>query len=41
MMFSTLSAWLSWIETIHPVEMDLGLARIRPVAEKLNVLSFA
>ena len=29
MRFRTLAHWLAWQETLHPVEMDLGLARAR------------
>ena len=29
MRFRTLAQWLAWQETLHPVEMDLGLARAR------------
>jgi len=35
----TLQQWLSWQETLHLSEIDLGLERIRQVAEKLNLLS--
>ena len=36
MRFDTLAGWLAWQETIHPVEMDLGLARARMVHEALR-----
>ena len=36
MRFDTLAEWLAWQETIHPVEMDLGLARARVVHEALR-----
>lgn len=36
MRFDTLAEWLAWQETIHPVEMDLGLARARMVHEALR-----
>ena len=36
MRFDTLAEWLAWQETIHPVEMDLGLARTRLVHEALG-----
>ena len=36
MRYDTLAEWLSWQETVHPVEMDLGLARIRLVHEALG-----
>lgn len=35
----TLEAWLSWQETLHPQEIELGLERIRPVAEALDLLN--
>ena len=38
MKFSTLSAWLGWLEQSHPTEIDLGLDRIRSVAERLDLL---
>lgn len=34
---SNLTEWLSYLESIHSVEIDLGLARISAVAEKLNI----
>lgn len=38
----TLSQWLSYLETIHSQEIDLGLGRIAEVATRLNIdLSFA
>ena len=36
MRFGTLAEWLAWQETVHPVEMDLGLARVRTVHEALR-----
>ena len=36
MRFGTLAEWLAWQETVHPVEMDLGLARVRVVHEALR-----
>ncbi len=36
----TKEAWLSYLETCHPKTIDLGLQRIRVVAERLNVLHF-
>lgn len=39
MRFSQLEAWLSWLETLHPSSIDLGLERVRTVAEQLRVLS--
>lgn len=38
MRFDTLSAWLAWQETLHPKAIDLGLERVRSVAERLDVL---
>jgi dihydrofolate synthase/folylpolyglutamate synthase len=38
-MKKTLAEWLSWQETLHLSEIDLGLARIREVAKKLDLLS--
>lgn len=35
--FSTLEHWLSWLETIHPCEIDLGLTRIRIVADRMGI----
>ena len=32
-----LTEWLSYLENIHAVEIDLGLKRIAQVAEKLNI----
>lgn len=37
MRFNTLNDWLSWQETLHPSEIDLGLARVRAVYERLGV----
>ncbi len=39
MRFSSLGEWLGWLEKSHPKEIDLGLGRIRQVAERLDVLS--
>ncbi len=36
--FEDLPAWLSHLETLHPKTIDLGLARVRTVAERLDVL---
>ncbi|WP_370584065.1 bifunctional tetrahydrofolate synthase/dihydrofolate synthase [Motiliproteus sp. SC1-56] len=38
MEFSSLSEWLAFIEAVHPVEIELGLARTRAVAEELGLL---
>jgi dihydrofolate synthase/folylpolyglutamate synthase len=32
-----LSAWLRWLETLHPEEIELGLERVGTVAERLGV----
>lgn len=37
MRFDTLSAWLSWQETLHPKKIDLGLDRCMPVVERLGL----
>ncbi|WP_370978873.1 folylpolyglutamate synthase/dihydrofolate synthase family protein [Agaribacterium sp. ZY112] len=34
-----LHAWLSWMESLHPNEIDMGLARIRQVADSLELCS--
>lgn len=39
MQFQSLPAWLAWLETCHPREIDLGLERIRQVAERLGLLN--
>ncbi len=36
--FSTLSDWLAWQETLHPVAIDLGLERVAAVAGRLDCL---
>ncbi len=36
--FSQLSDWLTWLEGLHPKEIDLGLARVYEVACRLNLL---
>jgi len=38
-MKKNLAEWLSWQETLHLSEIDLGLDRIREVAKKLDLLS--
>lgn len=35
MRFDTLHAWLSWQEGLHPSAMDLGLERVRRVAQRM------
>lgn len=37
MQFDTLSAWLTYLETAHPVGIDMGLERISQVREALNL----
>lgn len=39
MRFSSLAEWLGWLEQSHPKEIDLGLDRIRQVAERLDLLN--
>jgi dihydrofolate synthase/folylpolyglutamate synthase len=34
---SSLSAWLTWLETLSPREIDLGLERVRTVLDKLDL----
>lgn len=34
---SPLSAWLTWLETLHPEEIELGLDRVRDVLERLDL----
>lgn len=36
--FNTLAQWLAWQETHHPSAIDLGLGRVKVVAERLGVL---
>jgi dihydrofolate synthase/folylpolyglutamate synthase len=36
-----LQSWLQWMETLHPAEMELGLARIRQVYERMQLGSIA
>ncbi len=33
-----LSRWLQWLESIHPMEIDLGLDRVRRVAARMQLL---
>ncbi len=33
----SLSQWLAWLETIHPVSIDMGLDRVGQVADRLNM----
>lgn len=37
--FKSISEWLEWIKSLHPVEMDLSLERVREVAGRLNLLA--
>lgn len=34
---SPLSAWLTWLETLSPVEIDLGLERVQAVLDRLDL----
>ena len=34
----SLGQWLAVLEALHPSEIDMGLERVREVAERLNVL---
>ena len=36
----SLAEWLSWLETLHPREIDLSLSRIRGVAQTLGLFDF-
>jgi len=38
MRFNTLNEWLDWQFSLHPRKMELGLTRIRAVAQRLNLL---
>jgi dihydrofolate synthase/folylpolyglutamate synthase len=38
--FATLQEWLDWQEQLHPRTIDLGLERVRAVAEQLRLRSF-
>ncbi|MFI4955433.1 MAG: bifunctional folylpolyglutamate synthase/dihydrofolate synthase, partial [Gammaproteobacteria bacterium] len=37
MALTTLPEWLSYLETLHPQAIDLGLERVKKVADKLNI----
>ena len=37
---TSLSGWLAYCETLHPTAIDMGLARVRAVAERMS-LAFA
>ncbi len=32
-----LNVWLDWLETIHPVTIDMGLERVSNVADRLGL----
>ncbi|MBI3775166.1 MAG: bifunctional tetrahydrofolate synthase/dihydrofolate synthase [Gammaproteobacteria bacterium] len=38
MRFTSLPAWLAWQETLHPNAIDLGLERVRVVAQRMQLL---
>ena len=38
MRFDTLDAWLDWQTSLHPKAIDLGLERVRTVADRLDLL---
>ena len=38
MRFNTLPDWLAWQETLHPSVIDLGLERVRAVAQRMQLL---
>lgn len=40
MKFTTVPDWLCWLETLHPLEIELGLDRIDKVAQSLAVKNF-
>ncbi|WP_163834483.1 bifunctional tetrahydrofolate synthase/dihydrofolate synthase [Spartinivicinus ruber] len=37
MRFKQLAEWLSWLESLHPTEIDLGLSRTQQVLQRLNL----
>src|SRR5690625_6045465 len=37
MRFATVDEWLEWQQTLHPRAIDLGLARVGAIAERLGV----
>lgn len=39
MRFSSVSQWLAWQETLNPKEIDLGLERVKLVAQRLQLLN--
>jgi dihydrofolate synthase/folylpolyglutamate synthase len=38
MQFSTLGEWLNWISSLHNAEIELGLERVKKVAQCLDIL---
>jgi len=38
---ATLAAWLQYLETLHPSAIDMGLTRVREVADRLSLQSTA
>jgi dihydrofolate synthase/folylpolyglutamate synthase len=40
MRFNTLQEWLSWLSTLHPRAIDLGLGRVACIAERLQLLPY-
>jgi len=38
MRFNTSAQWLAWQESLHPREIDMGLARTRAVAERMGLM---
>lgn len=38
---ASLATWLTWLEHLHPAEIDLGLERVREVAERAGLVSIA
>ncbi|CAN5272761.1 bifunctional tetrahydrofolate synthase/dihydrofolate synthase [soil metagenome] len=41
MRFNTLEEWLTWLSTLHPRAIDLGLGRVACVAERLQLLPYS
>lgn len=41
MRFNTLPEWLTWLSTLHPRAIDLGLGRVACVAERLQLLPYS
>lgn len=39
MQLDSLAAWLGWLEHNHPQEIDLGLARVACIAERMSLLN--